>query len=76
MKKFSYNNYDNFEGMDNEAWEREQKEKRIRIRKEQERKEKNKKDINKFRSEQDIGNFLVLIERFLDEPDFLIDTLR
>jgi hypothetical protein len=76
MKKFSYNNYDNFEGMDNEAWEREQKEKRIRIREEQERKEKNKKDINKFRSEQDIGNFLVLIERFLDEPDFLIDTLK
>ena len=57
-----------------EEWEREQEEKRIK--EEQERKEKNKKDINKFRSEQDIGNFLVLVERFLDEPYFLIDTLK
>ena len=68
-----------------EEWEREQEEKRRemefnlkkeRERKEQERKEKNKEDINKFRSEQDIGNFLFLVERFLDDPYFLKELLK
>ena len=68
-----------------EEWEREQEEKRRemefnlkkeRERKEQERKKKNKEDINKFRSEQDIGNFLFLVERFLDDPYFLKELLK
>jgi len=68
-----------------EEWERKQEEERRKMefnlkkereRKEQERKEKNKEDINKFRSEQDIGNFLFLVERFLDDPYFLKELLK
>ena len=41
-----------------------------------ERKRENENDIMKFRKEQNIGFFLNLVERFLDDSIFLVKTLE
>ena len=64
-----------------EEWERQERERRRREeeeRREMERKrrEKNEYDINKFRNDQNIAQFLELIERFSDNCIYMRKTLE
>ena len=64
-----------------EEWKRKKEEAEIAWKRQKEieeknRIEKNESDIKSFRKEQDIGFFLTLVERFLDESIFLVKTLE
>ena len=59
-----------------EEEKRRERERREREERERRKKEENLNAINKFRSEQNIADFLILIERFSDDLTYLIKTLE